>query len=458
MTAQSVSPFQGYELLPLVSLEEAIQPLVGIVPDIEQMLKIVRENGDQSSNHLSSDESASIRLYTLPRRTVSASFRVILSETLKSPTQQTLSPWFPYLRLFIHALSKLPSLSELPSGPLHTVYYGLQEDAPKEYQKDEIIIWWDFLSCTSSIEVLQNSMDENRPRSIFIIECDSAKDIRNYLWNEDQNKIILYPARRFQVISSFDCNNQLKFIQLKEVSQPPLIKMVRPPSINPFPPLTPKPDLDYNVIDRHIHHSKADLAGLKLTDKHMNIVVQHAIITKQCQQLFLSHNLITSSGSVIIANALDNNTTLKSLSLAYNKLCKEGVQSLAHILSLNNSKLETLSLHSNEITDEGVKYLCDMLEKNTTLTWLHLGKNKISDIGVKFLSDVLSSDNKTLKALSLASNELITDESVEPLVEMFNNNKFVETFWIDDCKLSPAGKKKLQKITKSNKQLFVLTV
>ena len=123
----------------------------------------------------------------------------------------------------------------------------------------------------------------------------------------------------------------------------------------------------------------------------MNIVVNHAIIKKQCQKLFLSNNKIKSSGSSIIAKSLNNNTTLKSLSLSYNNLYDEGVRSLAKILALNNSKLETLSLHSTDITDEGVKYLCNMLKKNKTLTWLHLGRNKISDQGIQFLADVLSS-------------------------------------------------------------------
>jgi Ran GTPase-activating protein (RanGAP) involved in mRNA processing and transport len=301
-------------------------------------------------------------------------------------------------------------------------------------------------------------MDENKPRIIFTIECDSAKDISNYLWDENQKEIILYPARRFKVISLLDCKNQLKVIQLKEVHlHPPLITIPRAPSPAPFS-LTPTPDIQYDTIDRCIHHSRADLTGRKLTDTSMNIVVQHAIIKRQCQQLFLSHNLIKSNGSSIIANALNNNNTLTSLSLAYNNLHDEGVRFLADVLSLNNSKLETLSLHSNEIADKGVKYLCDMLKENKTLTWLYLGENKISDIGVQFLAGVLSSLNTTLKALSLARNKSITDKGANHLSEMFQKNKLFETLWIDSCNLSSEGKEKLQQIKKSNKQLFVLTV
>ena len=125
------------------------------------------------------------------------------------------------MKLFVHKIEKSYFLGFLIFDYLlcsfkitiissHTVYRGLKTDATKEYSKDEIFIWWDFVSCTSSIEFPQNSLYENEPRAIFIIECDSAKDITQYSLNNNENEIILYPARQFQVISSFDYGNQLK--------------------------------------------------------------------------------------------------------------------------------------------------------------------------------------------------------------------------------------------------------
>jgi hypothetical protein len=453
-----VSPFQGYEQQPVVTIEQAIQPLLSIVPDIERMLNRIKQRSNQLSDHLSPDESASILLYTLPRTTILSSFRFILNTTLRSQEPQKFVPWFLYLRLFMNALSKLPTI------PLHTVYYEIKKDVTEEYPKGEQFIWWDFTSCMSSIEYLEKSTDENEARTIFIIECDSAKDIGDYLLDEDNNEIILYPARQYQIISSFDYKNQLKFIQLKEIQPyPPLIEI--PQHFSSTLTTNPTSNTDNsidnfqtNIIDRRLHHSKAELMRLHLTDAHISIVVQYVILEKRCQQLFLSHNNITSIGSLTIAESLKNNSTLKCLSLSFNNLRDEGVQYLANILSLNNSKLETLSLHATGITDEGVQHLVDMLENNTVLSWLYLGQNEISDQGVHLLTDALTHHNKTLKVLSLSLNKSITDTSVDYFIEMLKVNKSLETLWINDCNLSTKGQRKLQKMAQSNKQLFSLFV
>jgi Ran GTPase-activating protein (RanGAP) involved in mRNA processing and transport len=205
-------------------------------------------------------------------------------------------------------------------------------------------------------------------------------------------------------------------------------------------------------------YERIDLIKQGITDADINLVVNEAIINKQCQKLFLSRNNITSTGSSIIAQALNNNHFLKLLALSYNNLSDEGVQFLTKILAPNNSELQTLSLHATGITDNGVRYLVDMLKTNTTLTWLHLGRNKISNQGIELLTDALIHHNKTLKALELSHNVLITDAAVDSLVEMIKLNKSLETLWINDCKLSSKGKEKLQQIVQSNQRFFLLFV
>jgi hypothetical protein len=444
-----ISLLHEYEQQPLVSLEEAIQSLVPIVPGIEQMVEIVQQNANQPLDYLSSDESESIMLYTLKWKTPQTSFRFILNETLRSQSRQHLRPWFLYLRLFINALSKLPSIL------FHTVYRGLRMDVTKEYSKGDTFVWWDFVSCTSSIEFSENFMYDNEPRTIFIIECDSAKDISKYSLDNNENEIILYPARQFQVHSTFDYGDQLKLIQLKEIRKNnPLIRI---PQITPNT-IYPIQQLEL-ILDQCQYKSKVDLIRRRLMDADMNVVVNHAIINKQCEQLLLSENMITSIGSSIIAAALNNNTTLKFLSLSYNHLLSDkGVKYLTEILALNNSKLETLSLHGTGITDESAKHLSSMLKKNTILTWLHLGRNKISDQGIYLLADVLTHYNKTLKTLELSHNELITNSSVDFLVEVLEQNKSLETLWINDCNLSSKGKQTLQQIVQSNRRFFLLFV
>ncbi|CAF4185605.1 unnamed protein product, partial [Rotaria sordida] len=58
-------PIQGFEKMSLVSLEEAINPLRSIIPDVEQMAWIAKQNCNHPKDGLTIDESASIMLYTL---------------------------------------------------------------------------------------------------------------------------------------------------------------------------------------------------------------------------------------------------------------------------------------------------------------------------------------------------------------------------------------------------------
>ncbi|CAF5114653.1 unnamed protein product, partial [Rotaria magnacalcarata] len=49
---------------PLVSLEEAVKPLLNIVPKVERNVYVVQENCQNPEDGLTTDESASIMLCT----------------------------------------------------------------------------------------------------------------------------------------------------------------------------------------------------------------------------------------------------------------------------------------------------------------------------------------------------------------------------------------------------------
>jgi hypothetical protein len=455
------SPIQGYRGVPLVSLEEAVQPLLSLVPEIEQMVQTVQQNCDQPANMLSEDESASIKLYTLPKRPLQSSFSSILNKTLQSQNQnrERLAPWFLYLRLFNSALSKLP-----PSS-CHVFFRQMQIPRNSIYRKGKTFIWWDFVSCRSSIEPLEHLIDDNETKVIFIIECTSAKDITKHSYTPNEHDIILPQGKQFDVISSWNSTDKLKFIQIREaVPRAPLISIRHPSSTSiPHRP-TECPISNHceridplQFIDGCAQNSKIDLFRFKLVDNQMNTVVQKAIINKQCKILILTENQITSVGATIIADALKNNRTLEFLSLSYNPLHDQGIQTLTGILSSNNCCLQKLSLHSIGLTCEGAGHIAKMLETNKTLTWLHLGGNNLTDEGVNELSTALTNKNTTLEVLALSNDKSITDSSIESLVTMLLNNKTLNTLWMNDCKLTEEGTKRLRGTIKLNKYFFILT-
>jgi len=199
-------------------------------------------------------------------------------------------------------------------------------------------------------------------------------------------------------------------------------------------------------INKYESHSKIDLSFRQLTDRDIDIVVQQAIIQKQCTVLLLNDNLITSEGATIIANALCNNTTLEELNLWNNQVSDSGVYSLSQALSVNNLVLRSIGLGQNGISDVGAQHLAEMLKTNTTITRLWLFHNEIGDRGVKLLADVLAYDNQSLQWFDLRLNKSVTDSSFDSLSNMLKNNRSLKKFWMEYCNLSRPVKAQIREI------------
>ena len=217
-------PIQGFQDEPLVSLEEAVKPLASIVQDINQMIHTVKDHCHQPEDGLSKDESASIMLYTLEWGPPQRPFYSILNEKLRAKKRAELTPWSLYLRLFIHALSKLPSSEQ------RVIYRGVKKDLASEYLEGTERVWWAFSSCSLSIGVLESIIGRTGKRTIFNITCNSAKDISRHSFYPEEREVLLYPARQFKVRSSLNAGNELYIIDLEE--NEPLFPFLKIPSTN----------------------------------------------------------------------------------------------------------------------------------------------------------------------------------------------------------------------------------
>lgn len=219
-----LSPIEGYKHLPIVSLEEAVDPLISLVPKVKQMVWTVKQNCYEPKDGLTSDESASIMLYTLEWQPKENSFYFILNRTLRAENRDTIKPWFLYLKLVLFSLSKLRS------GHKH-VYRGVKMDVHKLYHKDRLFFWWGFSSCTTTSEVLQAEqfLGQTGERTMFHIKCTSGKKIRHHSMVPTEDEILLPPARQFKVTAHSDLGNGLRFIQLKEIEPP--FHLIEPVSV-----------------------------------------------------------------------------------------------------------------------------------------------------------------------------------------------------------------------------------
>ncbi|CAF3310102.1 unnamed protein product [Rotaria socialis] len=85
-----LAPIEGYEDMPIVSLEEAVKPLVAIVPKVGHNAFIVKQNCKNPADILTTDESASIILYTYESVPQKNSLYTIFNDTLRSEYRKKL--------------------------------------------------------------------------------------------------------------------------------------------------------------------------------------------------------------------------------------------------------------------------------------------------------------------------------------------------------------------------------
>ncbi len=219
-----LTPIQGYEKKPLVSLEEAVKRIVEYVPDVRRMAYVAKMKcKNPPLDNLSLDESASIMLYSMEWKPQKKCLYYVLNATLRLENRNKLTPWFLFLKLLLTAFARLP-----PSN-CSVVYRGIKCDMRKDYPEGETIIWWGFSSCTSNMGVLKNKqfLGPTGKRTFFTIECTSGKDIRQHSNFQSENEILLPPGRQFKVVSCLEQSGGLYMIQLKEIEPPyPLLEPV----------------------------------------------------------------------------------------------------------------------------------------------------------------------------------------------------------------------------------------
>ncbi|CAF3323585.1 unnamed protein product [Rotaria sp. Silwood2] len=232
LSKRMLAPIEGYEKMSVVTLEEAVEPLVEIVPKVKRNVKIVKENCQEPADGLTTNESASIMLYTYESMPCEDSLYVKLNETLRSEQRKKLIPWFLYLRLILTALARLPSKRRF-------VFRGVRENLWADYPEGKTFIWWGFSSCTSSVGVLENEQffGKTGNRTLFQIDCTTAKDIKKHSFIAGEDEVLLLPARKLQVKSYLDSGNGLHIVQLEELK--PEYDLLEPVPV-PVPVVKPK--------------------------------------------------------------------------------------------------------------------------------------------------------------------------------------------------------------------------
>lgn len=128
---------EGYEVMPLLPLNSAIENLENIIPKIKRNTWLALQQSSNPTDGLTSDESASIYLYTMEWRLNYESLSMKLNDALRATDRGQLTPYLPYLKLVLSALEKLKNINAI-------IWRGVKADLRDQYQTGKIFVWWGF--------------------------------------------------------------------------------------------------------------------------------------------------------------------------------------------------------------------------------------------------------------------------------------------------------------------------
>ncbi len=178
------SPIFGYEDSPLLTLEEAVEKIIPLIPRVMDYVATAKKKYYRHSTLLMQDESAAIYLYSM-----STPFFSRLNDTLRAENRHALKPWFAFLKLFITALEKLPSTKK-------TVWRGVSGNVGSVFADGDLHIWWSVNSCSMDLQVVEKYLTETS--TVFAIDTVDAKDISMFSTFPEEQEIVLMPGTRLR--------------------------------------------------------------------------------------------------------------------------------------------------------------------------------------------------------------------------------------------------------------------
>lgn len=151
------------------------------------------------------DEAAAIHLYTTNH------LYKKLNEALRSLDRAKVKAYFPYLRLLLAALDKLPKSIKM-------LYRGVALDLSLQYPLGTEVTWWAVSSCTPELKVA-NSFSGGAKRTLFLIDASRGVGIRDLSQFKNEEEVVLAPGTTFSV-AKVVTKGGVNEIHLKELSKP----------------------------------------------------------------------------------------------------------------------------------------------------------------------------------------------------------------------------------------------
>ena len=198
------NPIFGYKDEPLLSLEKTLESMSDTTDTMGSIRVAMQKSRD--SDVLTRDESAAIYLYSMS----SSVFRC-LNKALRAEDRHALKQWFPFLKLFITALEKLPSTKEL-------IWRGINgHDDSQSFVDNDLRTWWSVNSCSKALNIVDIFLGGEG--TLFAISAVNGKDISAFSAYPDEQEVVLIPGSRVhRKPGSLNISNRVFLLHLEEIS------------------------------------------------------------------------------------------------------------------------------------------------------------------------------------------------------------------------------------------------
>ena len=306
---------------------------------------------------------------------------------------------------------------------------------------------WHFTSNTTQLFVSVCSVDSNdQLLEIYFVDNSMQYDVYCQSIAElEQNKnlsvmlvgrdtLVGYRSNCYQLTNALNMNTSLEYVILRYC-------MINYEIAN---------TLSYYLMNSH-HVKRLSITNSKIVSKLVPLKVPLQAVKENCKIkiLNLSSNDITTEIVEDLASIITQNTNLEQLYLANNDL---KISSILILQALKeNSKLKVLDLNDNNMTEETAEDLASVIKNNSNLQQLYLANNNLKTSSILLLQALKG--NSKLKVLDLNDNNM-TGEAAEDLASVIKNSFNLKRLYLANNDLKTSSVLVLQAL----KEISKLTV
>ncbi|CAF1146441.1 unnamed protein product [Didymodactylos carnosus] len=493
VSLQHLLPIDGYQNFPLLQLEDAVESVQLLINDIKTKALIAKKNCQQPKGNLTSNESAAIQLYTMEWYPRDQCLYVMLNKTLRSKERDQLKPWFPYLKLLMTALWKIPSIQ-------CTVWRGIHgSNLSDEYDEGQCYTWWNVSSCTDSLTLMKSPtfLGDKGLRTLFNIECKQGKAIQTHSYFKEESEVLLMPGFYFKVTGKFQSGDGLNIIQLCETA--PDYELIKPPFPNQTPLTLP------SMVQSQLHstiHTTTTETTIPITSVRKQSTPRSAKIlpngTSPTNSIKSSYSLDESTTSLtdekqtkhelsLLKSKQSPLTELTITTTAENKQCPPKptntkkkeiistvttkkndfplIKTVKNVSDPISKKVEEIhqNLHDPildlvkiSLTNEELKLITNTLLYNTTRIKVDLTQTKLKGYDISLITELLTT-NQTITELNLSRNSIEDNGSIE-ISNILKFSKYLKILNIGSNQISQQGILKIADTLTTNKILNSLNI